>query len=311
MKSFSTKHLERWAKIIRDGLGPVEEDKVLSCRQNAITFKVKENSVIRLIDIDFEDVDQLMFEWKILKKFSVKQDFPSQKPIRIFDLTEKIKGIELSFVQGEHPKVGRQEDFYNYGKTLAKFHKHTIGQASDDMPQWNSQRITQHFENPELKKLFTRSEFNTVKMTIEESVPIFDEYWNVGKWTGIIHSDTHRNNVIIGPKKNYLIDFAECGKGVAFWDLGVAVCDTGMDFPKYALQCETELVKGYVFELPESKKAIANNMSVFTNMRALEIMTWPVSDWTNDYRQANEDKARKNIESCLNYLAWRKSAYIQ
>ena len=79
-----------------------------------------------------------------------------------------------------------------------------------------------------------------------------------------------------------------------------------MDFPNYALQCETELVKGYISELPASKKEIENNISVFSNMRALEIMSWPVSDWTNDYRLANQDKARKVIEASLNYLEWRK-----
>ncbi|MGM0601154.1 MAG: phosphotransferase enzyme family protein [Candidatus Rifleibacteriota bacterium] len=299
-------YLERWTKRIKENLDPIYEYEVLSYRQNAITLMVNEKSIIRLIDIDFDDIEQLMFEWNLLKKYSAKPGFPSQKPIRILDLTANIKGIELSYVKGEHPKVESRKDYYQYGQTLANFHKHTIGKASNNMPQWNAHRVTQHFQNPELKKLFTEQELATVQVTIEESVPVFEEYWNVGEWTGIIHSDTHRNNVIIGTENNCLIDFAECGKGIVFWDLGVAICDTGMDFPNYALQCETELVKGYISELPASKKEIENNISVFSNMRALEIMSWPVSDWTNDYRLTNQDKARKVIEASLNYLEWRK-----
>jgi hypothetical protein len=37
-------------------------------------------------------------------------------------------------------------------------------------------------------------------------------------------------------------------------------------------------------------------------MRVLEVMTWPVSSWTEEYRSENADEARANIKDCIAYL---------
>ncbi|MEM1309356.1 MAG: phosphotransferase [Cyanobacteria bacterium P01_H01_bin.153] len=116
-----------------------------------------------------------------------------------------------------------------------------------------------------------------------------------------MHSDAHRDNVLVHEGVGSFIDFAECGQGVLFWDLGVAVADTALDEPDVAERRRSDLIRGYLSILPETEPIISTDLDVFTAMRCLEIMTWPVSDWSPGHTR--EDEASKNISTCVKYLS--------
>lgn len=87
-----------------------------------------------------------------------------------------------------------------------------------------------------------------------------------------------------------------------FWDLGVAIADSVVDAPERASECRRALVQGYCSVLPEAALILENDLPVFEAMRSLEVMTWPVSDWTPERRAADEDDARENIEASIVHL---------
>ena len=298
-------NLEKWTSFLKGFLDNSFSYKPLANRPEAATFLVikdSQKSILRLVDLTYYSKTQLQFEWSFLKMHKDTNGFPSQKPLNFFDISETIKCVELSYVEGHHPRVNRKEDFFTYGSTLAKFHQFTKGLHYNDAPAWDLERVINPFSNPILLDYFTEKQKSVAFHTIDKISQKFKEYWQQNEWTGIIHSDTHKHNVIVNDNEGYLIDFGECGKGILFWDLGVAIADTEMDYPKFAKHCRKNLLNGYLSVIPEAEQKIRNDINFFTKMRALEIMTWPVSSWTEEYRLENADEARRNIENCIAYL---------
>ena len=297
--------VEKWTSILKEFLDNSFSYKTLANRPEAATFLVikdSQKSILRLVDLANYSKTQLQFEWNFLKKHKDTKGFPSQKPITFFDISETIKGVQLSYVEGHHPRVNRKEDFFTYGSTLAKFHQFSKGQHYDDSPAWDIERVINPFSNPILLDFFTEKQKSVAFQNIDKISQKFKEYWQQNEWMGIIHSDTHKHNVIVNDNDGYLIDFGECGKGILFWDLGIAIADTEMDYPKFAKHCRKNLLNGYLSVIPNAEQKIRNDIDFFTKMRALEVMTWPVSSWTEEYRLENADEARTNIEICISYL---------
>lgn len=298
-------NLKKWTSILKTNLDNTFSYKTLASRPEAATFlktQGSKRSILRLVDLTLYSEKQLQFEWNFLELNKSKIDFPSQRPLNFLNISESIKAVELSYIEGHHPRVNRKEDFFTYGQTLAKFHKFSKGLHFDDLPKWDVERVINPFSNPTLLEYFSEKEKSIVFQTIEKISLKFKNYWQQGEWTGIIHSDTHKHNVILNNNEGYLIDFGECGKGVLFWDLGVAIADTEMDYPKFAKHCRKNLINGYLSVIPEARQVIESDIDVFTKMRVLEVMTWPVSSWTEEYRLKNTDEARANIEDSIAYL---------
>jgi hypothetical protein len=62
------------------------------------------------------------------------------------------------------------------------------------------------------------------------------------------------------------------------------------------------LVDGYRSVLPEAAGVLQTDLAVFEAIRSLEVMTWPVSDWTPERYAEDEDEARENIEASIAHL---------
>ncbi|GAB4400428.1 MAG: hypothetical protein OHK0053_22020 [Microscillaceae bacterium] len=298
-------NVEKWLSILKMFLRKTFSFKTLAFKPESATFLVRKdskNSILRLVDLEYYSKTQLQFEWKFLEMHKNIQGFPSQKPLNFFDISETIKGLELSYVEGHHPRANRQADFFIYGRTLAKFHQFSKGLHYDDLPTWDLERVINPFSNPVLLEYFNEKQKLVAFQTIDEISQKFIDYWQQNEWTGIIHSDTHKHNIVINGNEGCLIDFGECGRSVLFWDLGVAIADTEMDYPKFVKHCRKNLLKGYLSVFPEVEQEIRNDIDIFTKIRVLEVMTWPVSSWTEEYRKENADEARKNLEDCIAYL---------
>jgi Ser/Thr protein kinase RdoA (MazF antagonist) len=297
--------LKKWTTILKTSFSNPFAYKTLAHRPEAVTFlliKKSKKTILRLVDLTLYSKAQLTFELKFLEAHKNIQEFPGQRPLSFFDISETIKGIELSYIEGKHPRVNIKNDFLIYGKTLAIFHQFSQGQYYAGLPEWDAKRVINPFSNDILLHYFTEKQKLVTFQTIDKIIRKFENYWQQNEWTGIIHSDTHKHNIIINDNQGYLIDFGECGKGVLFWDLGVAIADTEMDYPNFAKKCRENLVQGYLSVNPNADRVIKNDLEIFTKMRVLEVMTWPVSSWTEEYRLKNSDEAKKNINDCVTYL---------
>jgi Ser/Thr protein kinase RdoA (MazF antagonist) len=300
-----SKSLKKWTTILKTFIKSPFSYETLSHRPETATFLItrkSKKSIFRFVDLTLYSIDQLTFEWDFLEAHKSIKGFPSQTPLNFFNVSETVKCVELSYIEGKHPRANSKSDFFIYGQTLAKFHQFSKGQNYDGLPTWNAERVLNPFSNPILLDYFTEKQKTVAFRTIERITYRFEEYWQQNEWTGIIHSDTHKHNIILNDIQGYLIDFGECGKGVLFWDLGVAIADSEMDYPKFARQCRENLISGYLSVIPKANRIIENDVEIFTKMRVLEVMTWPVSSWTEEYRLINSDRAKRNIKSCVTYL---------
>ena len=105
-------NLEKWTSFLKGFLDNSFSHKTLANRPEAATFLVikgSQKSILRLVDLTYYSKTQLQFEWNFLKMHKNTNGFPSQKPLNFFDSNETIKGIELSYVEGHHPRVNRKE----------------------------------------------------------------------------------------------------------------------------------------------------------------------------------------------------------
>ncbi|GAB4399855.1 MAG: hypothetical protein OHK0053_20690 [Microscillaceae bacterium] len=130
--------------------------KALTTRPEAATYLLQKNAsntILRLVDLAFYSKDQLLFEWNFLNEHKHLANFPSQQPINFFDISDTIKGIELSYIEGFHPRVNSRRDFLIFGASIAKFHQVSRGKEYENLPLWNAERIVQHFSNPILELL--------------------------------------------------------------------------------------------------------------------------------------------------------------
>jgi hypothetical protein len=53
---------------------------------------------------------------------------------------------------------------------------------------------------------------------------------------------------------------------------------------------------------PEAERIVDKTLPVFEAMRSLEVITWPVSDWSPERLARDQDEARDNIEVSVCHL---------
>lgn len=299
-------HSQRWSTIIRD-LAPGRSSRIVSADEYSATCLLLtpdgDRTVLKLALGDQRRLDDLATAWDALTLLSESDDSPAPQPLRRHVIDGTGLAIELSYVYGDHPDFESEEDFFAFGATIARLHKITRSRILRSGRAWDVERISTHYADPALLRLFSEHEKAVALRSLESVAPVYNQYFKDGVWIGIIHSDAHRDNILVHEGVGSFIDFAECGQGVLFWDLGVAVADTAVDKPDVVEQRRSDLIRGYLSILPETEPIISANLDIFTAMRCLEIMTWPVSDWTPESAQENEEEARENISVCVEYLS--------
>lgn len=244
----------------------------------------------------------LVFQWEALMLFRAEQDFPGPQPVLRQRLGDGTEAFTFRYVPGRHPAFESDEDFRIFGATLARFHKISRGKRLPNAPVWDFRRVARHFENSLLLRLMNDKAGVIVTAALDQFGPRFQAQIDEGVWTGLVHSDSHRHNVVIDGARGSLIDFAECGSGALLWDLGVAVADSAVDAPERAEACRQNLVKGYCSVAPEAASIINETLPVFEAIRCLEVITWPVSDWSPERLSENEVNATENIEVSVRHL---------
>jgi hypothetical protein len=117
-------NLEKWTSFLKGFLDNSFSHKTLANRPEAATFLVikdSQKSILRLVDLTYYSKTQLQFEWSFLKMHEDTNGFPSQKPLNFFDISETIKGVELSYVEGHHPGVIAKRTFLHMVVHLPNF----------------------------------------------------------------------------------------------------------------------------------------------------------------------------------------------
>jgi Ser/Thr protein kinase RdoA (MazF antagonist) len=299
-------HSQRWSTIIRD-LAPGRSSRIVSADEYSATCLLLtpdgDRTVLKLALGDQRRLDDLATAWDALTLLSESDGSPAPQPLRRHVIDGTGLAIELSYVCGDHPDFESEEDFFAFGATIGRLHKITRGKTLKSGRAWDVERISVYYSDPALLRLFSEREKAVALHSLESVAPVYNRFLEDGVWTGIIHSDAHRDNILVHEGVGSFIDFAECGQGVLFWDLGVAVADTALDEPDVAERRCGDLIRGYFSILPETEPIISANLDVFTAMRCLEVMTWPVSDWSPERAQEDEDEARENISVCVEYLS--------
>lgn len=199
-------------------------------------------------------------------------------PIRRFAPAETVTAIEIGYRDGRHPDFDSDADFRVFGATIASLHKGSRRVRIDGAGTWDVDRVARHFEDPRLLAFVSAADLAVSRSALDVFGMRYKAMFDQGTWTGLVHSDAHRHNVVMDGDRGFLIDCGECGQGVLFWDLGVAVADSAVDCPDRATACREYLVAGYLDEWPDAAVAIPRELPVFEAMRCLEVMTWPVSD---------------------------------
>jgi Ser/Thr protein kinase RdoA (MazF antagonist) len=166
------------------------------------------------------------------------------------------------------------------GAAIARLHKLSRGFRPGDGVVWDLSRIARHFENPCLLNLLSARQQRTICSALERFGPRFQKYMDDGLWTGLIHSDAHRHNMVLSRGRGSLIDFGESGFA-----------------PRRARACRRQLVDGYLSVMPDAAEVIQDDLPIFEAMRCLEIITWPVSDWTPE--RSSNDKAEAKLNTRL------------
>jgi Ser/Thr protein kinase RdoA (MazF antagonist) len=295
-----------WVEAAPD-LFEAAESELLSADTEAVTLLLTRangsRSVFKAARRAQEKVAALRVQWEALTLLSEHPDFPGPRPLAYYDAQEDLRGIEISYHPGRHPEFGQDEDFRLFGATIARLHAVSRGKRLAAAPLWDLARITRHFAHPSLLTLMTPEQSKIATIAIERFGPLLQSHFDTGLWTGLIHSDSHRHNVVLHEGRGSLLDFGECGQGVLFWDLGVAVADSVVDAPAHATSSRRALLDGYLSVLPEAEPVIERELPVFEALRSLEVITWPVSAWTPERLAADEDEALDNIEASVAHLA--------
>ena len=255
-------------------------------------------SVLKAARRSPEKTANLRTQWDVLSRFREEPDFPGPRPLVRHTLVDKaIEAIEISYLPGRHPRFTSDEDFRMMGAAIARLHKLSRGFRPGDGVVWDLSRIARHFENPCLLNLLSARQQRTICSALERFGPRFQKYMDDGLWTGLIHSDAHRHNMVLSRGRGSLIDFGESGFGVVFYDLAVASADSALDAPRRARACRRQLVDGYLSVMPDAAEVIQDDLPIFEAMRCLEIITWPVSDWTPE--NSSNDKAEAKLNTRL------------
>lgn len=279
--------------------------EILSCDDEAATARIERSgapSVLKAAIRGSAKALDLDAQWRVLAQLSAVPDFPGPRPLARHELPDGSEAIEIEFLSGAHPSFGSDDDFRIFGATIARLHRISRGLRIDGAPVWDFDRVVRHFDDPRLLALFSPPELEVARRALALFGPRYAAFQEAGYWTGLVHSDCHRHNVLIKNEAGRLIDFGETGFGVLFRDLGVAVADSVVDASDRAPQLRRALVEGYLSVLPEAAGVLQEALVVFEAMRSLEVMTWPVSDWTPERYAEEEDEARDNIEASIAQL---------
>lgn len=292
----------------RHALAPVTAGatpRILACDSTTATLRLVRpgrTSVLKAGRLGSDKLAALRTHWDILSLFGPDPDFPGPRPLARHVLPDIGEAFELTYLAGSHPRFGSDSDFLLFGATIARLHRISRGRNIPGIPTWDADRFAHHFDDARLLRFFSNSALAITHAALDLFVPRYAVYLAAGTWTGVVHSDCHRHNVLIDNGCGSLIDFGEAGFGVLFWDLGVAVADSAVDAPGRAAECRQNLLEGYVSVLPEAASVLTRDLPVFEGMRALEVMTWPVSDWAPERLEEGEDEARGNIEASVAHL---------
>ncbi|MFM7379025.1 MAG: phosphotransferase enzyme family protein, partial [Erythrobacter sp.] len=260
--------------------------ELLAFETDAAAFHVSReiggSSVFKAVRSSERKLSNLHSQWEVLSLFRDDPDFPGPRPLSRLSLGDGIEAIELSYVPGRHPQFESDGDFRILGETIARLHTLSRGKQLAGASAWDLARIVPHFEDPRLLRLMTERQRGIAQNALDQFGPRFQAQLDEGHWTGLVHSDCHRHNAVISDGRGSLIDFGECGFGPLFWDVGVAAADSATDAPERGDACRANLVDGYLSILPEASEPLRNELAVFEAMRSLEVMTWPVSDWSEE-----------------------------
>jgi Ser/Thr protein kinase RdoA (MazF antagonist) len=267
-----------------------------------LTLTDRRQVVMKAVRAASEKRANLFFQWEALMLLSAEPDFPGPQPVSRHSLSDETQVFVFGYVPGRHPAFESDEDFRVFGATLARFHKISKRKRLSGAPNWDLHRVARHYENPLLLQLLSNQERTIVAAALDRFGPQFQAQIDEGVWTGLVHSDSHRHNVVIDGARGSLIDFGECGFGALFWDLGVAAADSAVDAPERGEVCRQNLVAGYCTVTPEAEPIVDKTLPVFEAMRSLEVITWPVSDWSPERLAEDKEEARDNIEVSVCHL---------
>lgn len=294
-----------WMDAVHEAIGEAEIE-LLAGESDAATFRVMrsdgEPSVLKAVRQSDRKLESMRFQWNALSLFRKDIDFPGPRPLARHKVGDGIEAIEISYLPGRHPEFESDEDFRTFGETIARLHALSSAKTIAGAPVWDLRRIAPHFEDARLRRLMSDEERRIATFALERFGQSFQAQIDAAIWTGLVHSDSHRHNVVIDRGRGSLIDFGECGFGPLFWDLGVAVADSAIDAPERGDACRSNLIAGYTSVLPQAENAVHEHLHVFEAMRSLEVMTWPVSDWSPERLNEDEDEAIENIELSSRYL---------
>jgi Ser/Thr protein kinase RdoA (MazF antagonist) len=294
-----------WLKTVQTLLRDVRAEILASDDETAkvqVTPPDGRDMVMKAVRGASEKRANLRFQWQALMMFRDEIDFPGPQAISRHCLDDGAEVYIIGYLPGHHPQFESDDDFHIFGATLGRLHLLSKGKRLKDAPMWDLPRIARHYANPRLLRLMNESERTIVMAALERFGPPFQAQLNEGVWSGLVHSDSHRHNVVIDGGRGSLIDLGECGYGPLLWDLGVAVADSAVDAPERGEACRQNLVAGYLSVAPQAASSLDKSLPVFEAMRSLEVITWPVSDWSPQRLAEDEDEARENVEVSVRHL---------
>jgi len=294
-----------WLAVAKSAFGGAEVE-LLSSEPDAAALLVSPASgdptILKAVRASEPKLSTLRLQWEALSIFRNAPDFPGPRPLSRPFLGDDIAAIQLSYLPGHHPRFESDDDFRILGMTIARFHVLSRGKALAGASSWDLAQIAPHFENANLQRLMTEKQRRIAHAALDRFGPRFQSHIDEGHWTGLVHSDSHRHNVVIDHGRGSLIDFGECGFGPLFWDVGVAAADSAIDAPERAEACRANLIDGYLSIMPDAAEPLRQELAVFEAMRSLEVMTWPVSDWCSERAEEDEADAIENIELSCEHL---------
>lgn len=296
---------DSWLTAARTAIGDASLELLASEADSAtllVTRYGDDRTVLKAARESDGKLASLRSQWDALWLLSENPDFPGPRPLARHNLEHEIEAIEISYLPGRHPEFDSDQDFRLFGETIARLHAVSKERTLAGAVIWDLQRIARHYDDARLLRLMSKEEKRIAVQALERFGSRFQGYIDSSIWTGLLHSDSHRHNVVIEDGRGSLIDFGESGFGPLFWDLGVAIADSVIDDPERGEACRRNLLSGYTSVLPQTAAILADDLRIFEAMRSLEVMTWPVSDWSEQQFEEDKDDAIENIGLSCEHL---------
>lgn len=178
----------RWSTVVRD-LAPDRSSSIVSADANSATCLLftpsGHETVLKLSIGDQRRRDDLAAAWNALTLLSESDDSPAPQPLRWHTIDDTGLAIELSYVPGAHPDFESEKDFFVFGATIARLHKITRGKRLKSGRAWDMERISIHYADPALLRLFSEREKAVALRSLEAVAPVYNRYLDDGVWTGI------------------------------------------------------------------------------------------------------------------------------